>query len=463
MLASLTSQAQAKAKPEVGSKFNPTKYKDFLPKPDIALASVFGASNAYDSSRTGKTVVQDQNGKNVPGKDITNDGLSGGGAIALNVTINTVTATVGATSSGADPARLQTNGNVVVQATSIQKDQLISQSDVSKSKTKANAKGTAAVDLSFAVGFYQNDTEATIAGNAIVDAGNTVKVDAALSYPFLILPADLILGIPQDFVNRGVSALTDLLDGTFGISSKFMNTWVMARAKAAETQATSVSGSIAVNVYLDTDKAVIQSGAQINQKLPSAIWVPLATQSVAVTAETMMQFAEMAGIGKWSLSESPFGKAKYESKTASQLWSGGDIIDVYGRSGSKALGGSILVDDIQNTVYARIEGDAKVDIGASGALTVKATEDIFRVAIAQSGGKTDDGGQFAIAGSGLATRQRSDIEAGLVATDFGRPDRHRARQRRHRGHHRRHRGGDLRHDHLGRQGLERLRRFGARQ
>src|SRR5262249_41673523 len=149
-------------------------------------------------------------------------------------------------------------------------------------------------------------------------------------------PADLVLGIPQDFANRGVSALTDLLDGTFGISSKFMNTWTIARAKAAETKSTSVSGSIAVNVYLDTDEAIIKSGAQINQNA-HPIYAPLATQSVAVTAETMMQFAEMAGIGKWSLSESPFGKGYYEKKSASELLSGGDVVDLYGRSGSKAL------------------------------------------------------------------------------------------------------------------------------
>ncbi|MBH5399906.1 LEPR-XLL domain-containing protein, partial [Bradyrhizobium sp. CNPSo 4010] len=408
--ATLASTTLNKAKPEVGSKFNPTKYKDFLSKADVSLAAFFGAANVYDSSRTGKTVVQDQNGNNVPGKDITNDGLSAGGAIAVNVTINNVTATVGST------AHLQSGANVEVLASNTQKNQLISQSDVSKSKTKNPDGNAKAVDLSFAVGYYQNDTEATVESNAVIDARANVMIDSALSYPFLILPADLVLGIPQDFVNRGVSALTDLLDGTLGISSKFMNTWVMARAKAAETTATSFSGSIAVNVYQNTDKAVIKSGAQINQMAPSASWTPLSTQSVSVTAETMMQFAEMAGIGKWSLSESPFGKGYYEKKTASQLFSGGDVVDFFGRSGSKAIGGSILVDDIENTVYARIEGDAKVRTGAAGVLTVNASEDILRIAIAQSGGKTDDGGQFAVAGSALALRQRSDVEAGLVAT-----------------------------------------------
>ncbi|MCB1491700.1 MAG: LEPR-XLL domain-containing protein, partial [Rhodobiaceae bacterium] len=414
--ASLESTNKAKAKPEIGSKFNPTKYKDILSKPDVALATIFG--NASASS--GKQTVQDANGNDVT-KDITNDGLSAGGAVGVIVASNDVSATVGDGATAADPARLRTNANVEVLASNEQRNQLFVQSDVSKSKTKNPDGNAKAVSLALAVGYHHNDVNAIIGSHSIVDAGNTVTVDADLSFPILILPADLVLGIPQDFFNSGVSALTNLLDGTFGVSTKLMNTWVMARAKAADTTATSVSGSIAVNVFENTDKAIIRSGAQINQMVPSATWTPLASQSVSVTAETMMEFVEMAGIGKWSLSESPFGKAKYENKTASQLFSGGDVVDFFGRSGSKALGGSILVDSIHNTVQARIEGDAAVATGADGKLTVSAVEDILRVAISQSGGKSDDGAEFAFAGSGLALRQRSDIQAGLVADSNGGP------------------------------------------
>jgi hypothetical protein len=421
--ATLTSSAIAKAKPEVGSKFNPTKYKDILSKPDIALATIFG--NASASS--GNTGAKDAKGATIK-DNITNDGLSQGGAVAVNVTINTVKASVGQTSTSSHAAHLQTPQDIVVLATNVQKNQLISQSDVSKSKTKSAS--ASAVDLSFAVGYYQNDTEATIFGNSVLDAGTALKVDANLSYPFPTLPLDLI-NIPQFFINSGVSGLTDFLDGTFGISSRFMTTWTVARAKATGTKATAVAGSIAGNIYKDTDKAIVQSGAQINQKLPSATWNPTPTQSVSVTAETSMQFAEMAGIGKWSLSESPFGKAYYESKSASELLSGGDVVDLFGRSGSKALGGSLLLDDINNTVYARIEGNAKVGFGQdtlnsdgsvkSSALTINATENILRVAIAQSGGKSDDGSQFAFAGSGMGFVQNSDVEAGVVATSAGGP------------------------------------------
>src|SRR5262249_4445181 len=159
---------------------------------------------------------------------------------------------------------------------------------------------------------------------------------------------------------------------------------------------TSITGSVGVNIYNDTSKAVIQSGARINQLSPTTPgWHPSTAQSVSVTAETMMQFAEMAGIGKWSLNDSPFAKGYAEGKTAAQLKSGGDIVDIYGRSGYKSLGGSVLYDEINNTVYARIEGDARVGTGTAGSLTIKANEDILRVAIAQAGGKTDDEGSFA--------------------------------------------------------------------
>jgi len=426
--ATLTSSAISKAKPEVGGKFNPTKYKDILSKPDIALATIFG--NAQASS--GNTGAKDAKGATIK-DNITNDGLSSGGAIAINVTINTVKASVGQSSTASHPAHLQTPGTIAVLATNSQKDQLISQSSVSKSKTKADPakpnQNPLVVDLSFAVGYYQNDTEATIFGNSVLDAGTALKVDANLSYPFPTLPLDLI-NIPQFFINSGVSGLTDFLDGTFGISSRFMTTWVVAQAKATSTKATAFAGSIAGNYYKNTDTAIIQSGALINQMLPSATWNPTRTQSVSVTAETSMQFAEMAGIGKWSLNESPFGKGYYESKSASELLSGGDVVDLFGRSGSKALGGSVLFDDINNTVYARIEGDAKVAFGLdttnsdgsiTPALTIGATENILRVAIAQSGGKSDDGSQFAFAGSGMGFVQNSDVEAGVVANALGGP------------------------------------------
>src|SRR5262249_21491822 len=240
---------------------------------------------------------------------------------------------------------IQSEHDVEVLAQTSQKAQLIAQSDVSKPKPDKDSKigkANSAVALSLDLGMYTNNVLATITGVSVIDAKENFNVAASLSYPFLIRPADIILGIPQDIVDRGASAVTDLLDGTLGVGSKFLTTWVMSRAKAAETQAVAISGSIGLNFYTDTAKAIIQSGARINQMVPSASWHPGADQSVSGTAETTMQFAEMAGIGKWSFSDSPFGKLAAEGKEKMTF---GDVFDFFSRSGSKVLGGSLLMSD----------------------------------------------------------------------------------------------------------------------
>src|SRR6202011_5933288 len=217
----LNSDVRSKAKPEVGGKFNISKYKDIFTKGDIGLAAFLG-TNASAASGKG------------PNGDIKNDTLSGAGGVAVNIVHNTVTAAIGQSAIGrgptaANPTHVQSDQNVEVIAQASQKAQLLAQSDVSKPKSQTGpSTSNLAVGLSLGLGLYQNDVLATVGGNAAVDAAETVKVDASLTYPFLIKPADIILGIPQDMNDRGVSGLTDLLDGTFGVSSKFMTTWVVA-------------------------------------------------------------------------------------------------------------------------------------------------------------------------------------------------------------------------------------------
>src|SRR6202012_898217 len=141
--------------------------------------------------------------------------------------------------------------------------------------------------------------------------------------------------------------------------------------------------------------------------------VAAADQSVAVTSSISIELVEMAGIGKWALSDAPIAKGYFENKSKQDLWDGGDIIDIYGRSGSKSVGGSILVDDITDNANAEIQGDAKVTTAPGGSLTLNASEDIFRISLVTAGGKTDDKGQFAVAGSVSVLVQDSNIYAGL--------------------------------------------------
>ncbi len=113
-----------------------------------------------------------------------------------------------------------------------------------------------------------------------------------------------------------------------------------------------------------------------------------------------------------------------------------------------------LVDVLDNTTHARIEGDAKVKTGSTGKLSITADEDVLRVAIAQSGGKTDDGGDFAFAGSRLGLRQRSDVQAGIVADANAGPDHHGRRCVDHYRQYRRHAGWCCRLAYHGRRRLQ---------
>ena len=78
----------------------------------------------------------------------------------------------------------------------------------------------------------------------------------------------------------------------------------------------------------------------------------------------------MAGIGKWSLSESPFGKAKYETKTASQLASGGASLPLIG-----ALLGHASPATTQR--YAHLHDDPmRAAVEKVGAVIVNAGKDV---------------------------------------------------------------------------------------
>ena len=84
---------------------------------------------------------------------------------------------------------------------------------------------------------------------------------------------------------------------------------------------------------------------------------------------------------------------------------------------AKGVGGSALVDDLSDTTRAEVDGGAAVYDGASGGLTIDASEDILRVSISQSGAlTTGSGGTLAFAGSLLGWVQTSKTIAGLIDT-----------------------------------------------
>ena len=77
-------------------------------------------------------------------------------------------------------------------------------------------------DLAFGIGYYQNTSDATVYGDATIDAGDDTTVDATLTYPFLNNPdlfsSDFPEALGDIVVTNGVSGVTtDMLDGTLGL------------------------------------------------------------------------------------------------------------------------------------------------------------------------------------------------------------------------------------------------------
>src|SRR5262249_3815321 len=116
----LNSDVRSKAKPEVGGKFNYSKYKDIFTKGDLGLAALFGTSSAAWT------------GKGPDGKAIGNNNFSGAGAVALNIVHHTVEAATGKSAVGVAPdastkVHIESEHDVEVLAQTSQKAQLIAQ------------------------------------------------------------------------------------------------------------------------------------------------------------------------------------------------------------------------------------------------------------------------------------------------------------------------------------------------
>jgi hypothetical protein len=162
----------------MGGKFNKeTGLKNAFSRSDLGLATIFGSAQA----QTGATSATAKD-------DIHNDSLSAAGGVGIIITNNTVNAEVG----NAGTAKLSTPNNVVISAVDTQTDQALVQSDVSKPKTsKTTGTVNAAVDVAISIGVFKNTANATVWGDAIIDAGGTVTVNSQLIYPFVTDPSEL--------------------------------------------------------------------------------------------------------------------------------------------------------------------------------------------------------------------------------------------------------------------------------
>ncbi len=420
--AKLTTKDAESAKPVTGGKFNWSQYvSNGLTSSDVTLAALFGNAAAT----TGKYNVTDEDGNSVENK-IQNNNFSTAGGIAFNFVDHTCYAEVG----NLGTTVLKTSGDVSVTSTDTETYQEVAQSSVSK---PSGSTGTA-VAVSIAFGLFTNDTEATVFGDSTIDASGTLSVTSTLTYPPITPISPSQWGAQQlaNLESSGISTITNYLDGTLGFASDFLNTWSIAGGKAADIQepdpkkpgqfktqgtASSLSGSLAINVFQNTSNAIIESGAKINQN-PA---YQTSTQSVSVTATTTIMTLDVAGLGKWTLN--PFaiiGKGTTEDNRGfvNQL-KGGDILALGGSAGGSAFGGAILVSVLLDSTEALIEPGVMVRIGPTGSLDLDADEEITRVDVSQSGGysqnQTNEATDFA--GSLLGYGQNSTTIAGIEANN----------------------------------------------
>src|SRR5262249_16675772 len=150
------------------------------------------------------------------------------------------------------------------------------------------------------------------------------------------------------------------MDGTLGFSDDFFNTWVLTSASSGIVTG---GGSIAVTLFNDTSRAIIGSGARINQD-PS---MQDAEQTVEVPAHTTRQLIEAAGIASINLTPQGAQDALLEgargiSERFLTLFS--PISAFQGNKGG--IGASVLLDLVNDATTAEVQPGALVHTGVPG-------------------------------------------------------------------------------------------------
>ena len=141
--------------------------------PQVAFASLFG--NLLAGPQTAAPTDKD-------GNPVTpsNNNVSVAGAVGVVVVDHTVQANVGTDSADTQPTVLQTAGAIDVESNITEKTQ-ISVTATSSQKTDTSGNNVS-VALAIDVNVYTNEADATIGGNAEIDAGKTFTDNASVTY-----------------------------------------------------------------------------------------------------------------------------------------------------------------------------------------------------------------------------------------------------------------------------------------
>ncbi len=314
----------------------------------------------------------------------TDSDLSLAGSLAYADSGNTVISEI------AGSAVLKSKLDVAVTAAMSDRVQTVAESVISNDEENDNAISAAVI-----VGSYTDTAKALIDDNASVDAGQDLRIDSSITYPFLTEPAELYT--LDDFSSP--AKLGTLLDQKLGIQSKLFNSWARSVGKGDEGKF-GISGSVDYMSFTNDTEAVIGKNARINQDTD----YQTDAQSISLNAETNMKLVDMSGIFDLDLQASTLDKLKEKGDSLGK-WI------TMGASGSYGgIGGAALLMFINNTTVAQIEDGAEVNTGTDGDLTVNADTDITNIALAQSGASADT---FAV-GASFSYVDQDDTTTALI-------------------------------------------------
>ncbi len=321
------------------------------------------------------------------------------GAVAINYADHDVTTVIGPT------AHLTSSRDINVSAEISQASQVASSSGATN---PASEQAEASVAVAVGLGIFNNTARAFVEGGARLDANRAIAVSSDVNYGFLISNPLTAINFFDYGKTTGPEGWAFFMDGTLGYSSNLFNTFVMTSANQGKVAG---GGSFGINIYNNTSEARIKNGAWINQE--DDLRFRAGEQTVAVTAATDMNLIGVVGVAGLSLNIDGFTKA-FTGDGVKKAIGGKDkiltglkeLVNPFGAEGGEGgIGASFLVEVIDNTTEAVIEGGARVHTGAPppamdgltvDALTVDAQTSIFDFALAEAGGKASS---FAVAGA----------------------------------------------------------------
>ena len=378
-------------------------------------------------------------GRKLMGTAVDSDDPTAGGTdsvdIAATVSVNVFTHTVEATIGAG--AVLQSGSDVTVSAEIEESIQLGSAAEATRNGSDDNSVSqytTATREdtefaLAVAVGVFNSTARATVASAdgtkvAEIDAAGDITIESKVAYPLLLESVGDLFNPAVTMRESGLDGFDFLLDGTLGFSSNLFNVTISSLGGDSDSAAADkfvFGGAFAILFFTLESKAVIGSGALINQSTDAVFQSDDRAVSVLATTETeIVEVGHNAAINLslTSLIENgPDNVHNIRQNPAGGLAGAlKSIVNPFGISGQKGIGAVVLASIYTVTTVAEILANAKITTGEEGAgLTVAATQKLFGVAVGYTGTQaTDFGLNVTLIIATYNTTTRAGIGPGVV-------------------------------------------------